>query len=80
MKHIKTALEFLAFLQVLFIIYGVCGAYEQNYITAVTFIKYLFLFGSALAVNILSIKALTAASEKRTANSQDQNATASNVW
>ncbi|MGN0599377.1 MAG: hypothetical protein ACI4JK_05725 [Oscillospiraceae bacterium] len=65
MKHIKSALEFLAFLQVLFIIYGVCGAYEQDYITALQLVKYLSLFGSALAVNILSIKALTAAAKMK---------------
>lgn len=65
MKHIKSALEFLAFLQVLFIIYGVCGAYEQDYITALQLVKYLLLFGSALAVNVLGIKALTAAAKMK---------------
>lgn len=65
MKTIKSALEFLAFLQVLFIIYGVCGAYEQDYITALQLVKYLLLFGSALAVNVLGIKALTAAAKMK---------------
>lgn len=80
MKHIKHTLELLAVLEVLFLIYGVCGAYEQDCITFTQMIKYLILFGFALAVNVWIVKKLTAASEKRTANSQDQNATASNVW
>lgn len=65
MKHLKSALELLAFLQVLFMIYGVCGAYEQDYITALQLVKYLLLFGSALAVNVLGIKALTAAAKMK---------------
>lgn len=65
MKTIKSALELLAFLQVLFIIYGVCGAYEQDYITAMQLVKYLLLFGSAIAVNVLGIKALTAAAKMK---------------
>lgn len=65
MKHIKNSLEFLAFLQVLLMIYGVCGAYEQDYITALQLVKYLLLFGLALAVNVLGIKALTAAAKMK---------------
>ncbi len=63
MKHIKSILEFLAFLQVLFIIYGVCGAYEQNYIDELQLLKYLLLFCLTLAVNILGIKAMTVATK-----------------
>ena len=65
MKHIKSLLEFLAFIQVLFMIYGVCGSYEQGCIDDLEFLKYLLLFGSALTVNILGIKALTAAIESK---------------
>lgn len=68
MKYIKSALEFLAFLQVLFIIYGVCGAYEQDFINELQLIKYLLLFGLALTVNVLGVKALTAASKIKNLN------------
>lgn len=63
MKLIKPILEFLAFLQVLLIIYGVCGAYEQNYIDELQLLKYLLLFCLTLAVNILGIKAMTVATK-----------------
>ena len=65
MKHIKNVLELLAVLEVLFLIYGVCGAYEQDCITFTQMIKYLILFGSALAVNVWIVKKLTAASETK---------------
>lgn len=61
MKHIKSLLEFLAFLQVIFAIYGICGAYEQNYIDGLQLAEYLFVFCITLTVNIIGIKALTAA-------------------
>lgn len=65
MKHIKNALELLAVLEVFFLIYGVCGAYEQDCITFTQMIKYLILFGSALAVNVWIVKKLTAATETK---------------
>lgn len=65
MKHIKHTLELLAVLEVLFLIYGVCGAYEQDCITFTQMIKYLILFGSALAVNVWIVKKLTAAAETK---------------
>lgn len=61
MKYIKSLLEYLAFIQVLFMIYGLCGSYEQGYIDTLELLKYLLLFGMALTVNILGVKALTAA-------------------
>lgn len=61
MKHIKPLLEFTAFLQVIFAIYGICGAYEQNYIDGLQLAEYLFIFCITLAVNIIVIKVLTAA-------------------
>ena len=63
MKHIKSALELLAFLQVIFAIYGICGAYEQNYIDGLQFAEYLLIFIATLTVNIIAIKVLTAAIE-----------------
>lgn len=61
MKHIKSLLEFTAFLQVIFAIYGICGAYEQNYINDLQLVKYLLVFCITLTANIIGIKALTAA-------------------
>lgn len=61
MKHIKSLLEFTAFLQVIFAIYGICGAYEQNYIDGLQLAEYLLIFCMTLTVNIIGIKALTAA-------------------
>lgn len=61
MKHIKSLLELTVFLQVLFAIYGICGAYEQNYIDSVQLAEYLFIFCITLTINIIGIKALTAA-------------------
>ena len=65
MKIIKSFTELLAVLEVLFLIYGVCGAYEQDCITFTQMIKYLILFGSALAVNVWIVKKLTAAAETK---------------
>ncbi|MCX4257894.1 MAG: hypothetical protein OSJ54_13340 [Oscillospiraceae bacterium] len=61
MKHIKSLLEFTAFLQVIFAIYGICGAYEQNYIDGLQLAEYLLVFCMTLTTNIIGIKALTAA-------------------
>ncbi len=61
MKHIKSLLELTAFLQVIFAIYGICGAYEQNYIDGLQLAEYLLVFCMTLTVNIIGIKALTAA-------------------
>lgn len=61
MKHIKSLLELLAFLQVIFAIYGICGAYEQNYIDGLQLAEYLLIFCITLTVNIIGIKVLTAA-------------------
>lgn len=58
MKHIKSLLELLAFLQVIF---AICGAYEQNYINGLQLAEYLLVFCMTLTVNIIGIKALTAA-------------------
>lgn len=63
MKLLKSALELLAFLQVIFAIYGICGAYEQNYIDGMQFAEYLLIFCITLTVNIIAIKVLTAAIE-----------------
>ncbi len=61
MKHIKSLLELTAFLQVIFAIYGICGAYEQNYIDGLQLAEYLLVFCMTLTTNIIGIKALTAA-------------------
>ena len=61
MKHIKSLLEFTAFLQVIFAIYGICGAYEQNYTDGLQLAEYLLVFCMTLTTNIIGIKALTAA-------------------
>lgn len=61
MKHIKSILDLLAFLQVLFAIYGICGAYEQNYINGLRFAECLLIFCITMTANIIGIKALTAA-------------------
>ena len=61
MKHTKSLLELTAFLQVPFAIYGICGAYEQNYIDGLQLVKYLLVFCITLTANIIGIKALTAA-------------------
>ena len=61
MKHIKSLLELTAYLQVIFAIYGICGAYEQNYIDGLQLAEYLLVFCITLTVNIIGIKALTAA-------------------
>lgn len=63
MKYIKSLLELTAFLQVIFAIYGICGAYEQNYIDGLQLAEYLFIFCITLTVNIIVIKVLTAAIE-----------------
>ena len=75
MKYIKALLEYLAFIQVLFMIYGLCGSYEQGFIDDLEFLKYLLLSGSALIVNILGIKAMTAAirSKNRKFKKSDNN-------
>lgn len=63
MELLKPLLELTAFLQVIFAIYGICGAYEQNYIDGLQLAEYLFIFCITLTVNIIFIKVLTAAIE-----------------
>ncbi len=75
MVKIKSALELLAFLQVIFAIYGICGAYEQNYIDDLQFAEYLLIFIATLTVNIIAIKALTAAIESTNYHSRNPKAT-----
>lgn len=65
MKHMRALLEFTAFLQVIYAIYGICGAYEQNIIDGLQLAEYLLIFCITLIANIACIKALTAAIESK---------------
>lgn len=60
MKHLKPILEATQFLIALYLIYGVCGSYEQGITTGTQFIKQLLITSIILAVINLVKKALTA--------------------